>query len=263
MEKKPVWPGLRLFEMLDDIVEGKRTGFEGLHGVTTPVAFNALYTDYDNYFCEVNDDGGFLLVLDPNVKPVVKALGKPSVMKHCWFGYNSDPVKGITAAMVAERYDNLLLKCDETLEDEKKPEWIDASGKAWKSKDDAVKEIFGPGVKLEEDDGNSVLSDEFDDECKMLAARIEKSNVTDAWLRDGVIAFDPDAAPLLNADRLELTDRLVEQLLYETDEDSDDESSDDESGDEPDEPVEPPTEERPKKRNGVAEERPTKRSRVA
>ena len=107
-----VWPGVRLLEMLDNIVEGKRDGFEGLHGTkmtTEGVHFDTLYNNpYYNYFCDVSNDGGFSLVLHPDVKPFAEALRKQSVMQHCWFGHNGDSVTGITAAVVAERYDKFL-----------------------------------------------------------------------------------------------------------------------------------------------------------
>lgn len=259
-----VWPGVRLLEMLDGIVEGKRDGFEGLHGTKTTtegVHFDTLYNDhYYNYFCDVNNNGGFSLVLHPDVKPFAEALGKPSVMKHCWFGHNGDPVTGITAAMVAERYDNVALKCNETFD--KKTGWIDASGKAWETKDDAVREVFGPGFKVvgleqKDDDNSSVRSDDllddnaFGEMKEKLLARVQSATVSDAWLRTGVLAFDPEAAPLDAADRTELAERLVEQLMYETDDESsdDDESS---ASDDDDEPDEPPLEERPAKRSRKA-----------
>ena len=205
------------------------------------------------------------MVLHPDVKPFVEALGKPSVTKHCWFGSNGDPVMGITAAMVAERYDRVALKCDETLEKKSSSMWIDASGKAWKSKGAAVEAMFGAGFKVvgpeqKDDDNSSARSDDllddnaFGEMKEKLLARVQSATVSDAWLRTGVLAFDPEAAPLDTAGRTELAERLVEQLMYETDDESsddDDESSasDDDEDDEPDEPL--------------PEERPAKRSRKA
>lgn len=106
-----VWSGVRLVELLDTIVEGKRQGFEGLHGHN--IVDSQLYNDpYHNYFCE-HVEGGFILALHPDVKPFVEALNKPNVTKHCWFGRNGDSAPYLTAAMVAERYDIVALKCDE------------------------------------------------------------------------------------------------------------------------------------------------------
>ena len=270
-----LWPGVRLVEMLDNIVEGKRDGFDGLHGITPihSVPFDTIYNDpYHNYFCAMGDDG-FMLALHPDVKPFVQALGKPSVMKHCWFGHNSDPVVAITAATVAERYDKVALKCDETLDDNN-TRWIDASGKAWNSRDDAVREIFGAGFKLikedEDKDCNSTRSDDLlDDKTfaafhERLTARIEGSNVTNSWLRCGVIAYDPEAAPLLHADRSELAVRLVEQLMYETDDESSDDGLDDSSDESDEEPDDEPDDKPDDKPDEPGEsERPAKRSRKA
>ena len=111
-----LWPGVRLLEELDSIVEGKRDGFVGFHALACGhhTVYERLYPDpYHNYFCDVNNDGGFLLCLHPDVKPVAVALGKSSVMKHCWFGRNGDSVTYLTAAMVADRYDKVALQCEE------------------------------------------------------------------------------------------------------------------------------------------------------
>lgn len=111
-----LWPGVRLLEQLDSIVEGKRDGFDGFHAMEYGhhAMYERLYPDpHHNYFCDLNHNGGFLLCLHPDVKPVAVALDKPSVIKHCWFGCNGDPVTYLTAAMVAQRYDIVALKCEE------------------------------------------------------------------------------------------------------------------------------------------------------
>ena len=129
MPSSTLWPGVRLLEELDSIVEGKRDGFVGLHGHRK--VYPDLYPDpYHNYFCEVKNDGGFLLCLHPDVKPFAVALGKPSVMKHCWFGCNGDPATYLTAAMVAQRYDDVVLKCEERFDKDaagpkKRPRMVD------------------------------------------------------------------------------------------------------------------------------------------
>ena len=83
-----------------------------------------------------------------------------------------------------------------------------------------------------------------------LLARVQSATVSDAWLRTGVLAFDPEAAPLDAADRTELAERLVEQLMYETDDESSD--GDESSASDDDEPDEPLSEERPAKRSRKA-----------
>lgn len=239
-----VWNGVRLVEMLDAIVDGKRIGFEGTHGVATTtesVPFDTLYSDhYHNYFCKSGDS--FLLVLHPDVRPLVEAMRKPAVMKHCWFGHNTDSVLAITAAEAAKCYGS---ECEEATlkkneESELPPGWTDASGTVWKSKEDAFRAVFGVSSLKdlvddeEQPDGSAQYTDLFDDAAfglvkDKLLTRIDDSKVTDDWIRAGVLAFDPEAAPLDGVGRDELTERFIEQLMYdETDEDRD-EGPDDEA----------------------------------
>lgn len=97
--------GMKLFMMLNDIIEGKRK-FDGIHGVETKdTLFIELYNNtYHNYFCS-DGNGGFILVLHPDVKSCAEALNMPRVMEYCSFERNSDSIQGITAANVAQLYE--------------------------------------------------------------------------------------------------------------------------------------------------------------
>lgn len=231
-----ILPGVRLVQMLDGILRGNRA-FDGAHALATLPSFNALYPDsYHNYFCANGKD--FKLVLHPDVKPFAEMLQNTSVMKHCWFGSNTDPVVGITAAMVAECIDRNKresLECDESLTS---PGWVDASGKMWPNKEAAVVAIFGTSEladimksdDLVEDDStfsdDLLDSDTFSAVKGKLVIRFNESSVSDDWLREGVRNFFDGSAFLTDVNRDELSELLVGRLMYETDDESDEDDED-------------------------------------
>ena len=92
----PVWAGVRLVDMLNQIVNHEATSFPGIYGATVVSSFAEMYPDpYHNYFCKsTNND--VLLALHPDVEPVVRAIGPSNLDKYIWYGTNQDPIVAIT-----------------------------------------------------------------------------------------------------------------------------------------------------------------------
>ena len=97
-----VTEGLRLAEMLCQIVRDKRITFPAPHTSLAFPVFDDVYSDpYNNYFVLSNDN--VILVLHPECRDGVKALGVPELDPYLWFGYNLDPVVVITAAYASKK----------------------------------------------------------------------------------------------------------------------------------------------------------------
>ena len=96
-----VTEGLRLAEMLCQIVRDKRSTFPAPHTSLDFPVFGDVYSDpYNNYF--VLSKGNVMLVLHPECRDGVDALGVPELDPYLWFGYNLDPVVVITAAYASK-----------------------------------------------------------------------------------------------------------------------------------------------------------------
>lgn len=89
--------GVRLAEMLCQIVRDKRSSFPAPHSLVELPVFGDVYSDpYHNYFVLSKDN--VMLVLHPDCREAVEALGVADLQPYLWFGSNLDPVVIITAA---------------------------------------------------------------------------------------------------------------------------------------------------------------------
>ena len=105
MSTDPVWGGIRMVDMLNQIVnDSGDVVFPGAYGAVDMAAFDDVYPDpYHNYFCATSEEKDHvILALHPAVKPVIDAIGVPNLDKYLWFGHQSDPVEAITPQKAAE-----------------------------------------------------------------------------------------------------------------------------------------------------------------
>ena len=106
MSTHPVWSGIRMVDMLNQIVnESDDVVFPGAYGAVDMAAFDDVYPDpYHNYFCATSeeDEDHVILALHPAVKPVIDAIGAPNLEKYLWFGHQSDPIEVITPQKAAQ-----------------------------------------------------------------------------------------------------------------------------------------------------------------